>query len=191
MSALRARPEPVTSLARRGGSGVVPIYLAVLVGVVLGASVAQAAGGARTLTRNGVAVTAPASWKLVPTVGEMPVTDPKTVLVVGSPGVKPSLTAACQIAAYDLPATGAVVVVVRWRTQTSGGGRPTQGIAALKMLATLERHTFECFEGRGAAIQLGLHAHAYQVNVMVGDRATSATIKRALAVAGSMRETKG
>lgn len=126
----------------------------------------------------------------MPTLGEMPVTDPRTVLVVGTPGVRASLTSGCQIAAYDLPADDAVVVIVRWRTLTSGGGRPTQGIGALSKLTTVRRHTFECFDGRGAAVQLELNHHAYQINVMTGDRATQTTISQALTVARTMREPR-
>jgi hypothetical protein len=140
----------------------------------------------RVIERNGVKLDAPQSWRLV-TRGDAGVVDPTTVLVAGSPGVKPLLNAGCEIAAYHVPPTGAVVVVVRWRTVTSGGGRPPVGRAPLKALTRVRRPSFECFAGRGATAQLALDGHAYQVNVMVGDRATARSIRQALAAARSFR----
>jgi hypothetical protein len=136
------------------------------------------------VARDGVKLETPRSWGLVEQ-GDAGIVDPTTVLVAGSPGVKPLANARCQIAAYGVPATGAVVVVVRWRTVTSGAGRQPVGRAPLKALTRVTRPSFECFAGRGAAAQLSLGGHAYQVNVMVGDRATPGGIQRALAVARS------
>ena len=140
---------------------------------------------ASVLRRAGVEVEAPPSWRLIRPAGEASFTDPKTVLVAGSPGVTASLTSSCQIAAYRLPADGAVVVIVRWRTVTSGGGRPPTGRASLERLTHVRRPSFECFGGRGAEAQLSLRGHAYQVNVMVGDRASPGRVKQALSVARS------
>lgn len=146
---------------------------------------AAAANAADTIAGIGVKVTAPRTWQRVQFLGEDNVVDPHTVLVAGTQGVRASLTSACQIAAYRVPADGAVVVVVRWRTVTSGGGRPTSGRAPLKALTHVRRPSFECFNGRGAAAQLSLRGHAYQVNVMVGNQATPKTVAQALAVARS------
>ena len=49
----------------------------------------------------------------------------------------------------------------------------------------LKRPLFECFDGRGAVAQIVIRDRAYQVNVMVGDRATRETIADALAAARS------
>lgn len=139
----------------------------------------------QTISGSGVKVNAPASWQQVHFLGEDRIVDPHTVLVVGTRGVRPSLTSGCQIAAYRVPNDGAVVVVVRWRTETSGGGRPTSGRSPLQTLTRVKRPSFECFNGRGTAAQLALHGHAYQVNVMVGNQATPGTVAKALAVARS------
>jgi hypothetical protein len=151
------------------------------------ASIATASGVSHTISGNGVKVSTPASWHSIRPMGDGAVVDPRTVLVVGTKGVAPSPTSVCQIAAYRVPVEGAVVVVVRWRTLTSGGGKPTMGLAPLAALTRVSRPSFECFKGRGAAAQLGLQKHAYQVNLMVGDRATPKTVAQALAVARSFK----
>jgi hypothetical protein len=156
---------------------------------LLGVGARADAGGEpadRVIQRNGVKIDAPTSWRWIER-GDGGIVDPTTVLVAGSPGVKPLRHAACQIAAYHLPPTGAVVVVVRWRTGTSGGGQPPGGRAPLATLTRVRRSSFECFAGRGAAALLALGGHAYQVNLMVGDRATPRSIRQALAAARSFR----
>jgi hypothetical protein len=155
--------------------------------LAVGAQVfASRAVGKPTIEQYGVTLDAPQSWSSVEH-GDAGIVDPTTVLVVGSPGVKPLLNGGCQVADYRVPPEGAVVVVLRWRTITSGGGRPPVGRAPLKTLTHLTRRNIECFAGRGAAAQLALGDHAYQVNIMVGDRATPGTIHRALAAARSFR----
>jgi hypothetical protein len=149
------------------------------------AAFGSSSAAASVIRRGGVKVDAPRSWRLIVPAGEASFTDPKTVLVAGSPGVAASLTSSCQIASYRLPTDGAVVVIVRWRTVTSGGGRPPTGRASLKSLTHVSRPSFECFKGRGAAVQLSLRGHAYQVNVMVGDRASPRRVEQALSVARS------
>ena len=84
----------------------------------------QAVGGSRmasegVIARNGVTLHAAQTWNLIAP-GDAGIVDPTTVLVAGSPGARPLPNARCQIAAYRVPPTGAVVVVVRWRTITSG-----------------------------------------------------------------------
>ena len=113
-------------------------------------------------------------------------TDPRTLLVVGTAGVVPRPTQ-CQIAAYRVPARGAVIVVVGWKTATSGGGRIKPGRWPLERLTSVKRPSFECFGGRGAAASLALGGKAYQVNVMVGNSASAVKIADALAVARSFR----
>ena len=82
---------------------------------------------------------------------------------------------------YDL----VVVVVVGWKTVTSGGGQLRPGRNPLPALLGVRRPSFECYRGRGAAAQVALGGRAYQINVLVGDRATAQTITRALAVGRS------
>jgi len=53
----------------------------------------------------------------------------------------------CQIAAYRVPAQGAVVVVVGRKTATSGGRRMKPGNWPLKTLKSVKRPSFECFGG--------------------------------------------
>ncbi len=144
-----------------------------------------AAGNLRVVSAHGVRVSVPAGWhRLEPTPSA--ITDPRTLLVVGTAGVVWNLRSVCQIAAYRVPTAGAVVVVVGWKTATSGGGNgvPT-GRAPPRRLVRVLRPSFECFPGRGAAAQVTLGRKAYQVNVMVGDRATPARVNEALAVARS------
>ncbi len=78
-------------------------------------------------------------------------------------------------------------MVVGWKTATSGGGRLGPGRARLKKLRTVRRPSFECFTGRGAAAQVVLGGNAYQVNVMVGDRASKRGVAQALAVGRSFK----
>ena len=57
------------------------------------------------------ALSVPAGWHRVQAAGDGPVTDPRTLLVVGTAGVRSKPTH-CQIAAYRVTIDGAVVVVV-------------------------------------------------------------------------------
>jgi hypothetical protein len=144
------------------------------------------AGGGQTVRANGVAVTMPLLWHRVAPAGDGTVTDPRTLLVVGTSGVAPKSTH-CQIAAYRVPARGAVVVVVGWKTATSGGGRMKPGRWPLRAMTSVKRANFECFAGRGAAASLALGGKAYQVNVMVGDSTSAGHVAEALAVGRSFR----
>jgi len=138
---------------------------------------------------NGVQLTVPAVWKRLPPAADSAVSDPRTILVVGTRGVARRLTS-CQIAAYRVRDHAAVVVVVRWRTATSGGGHVKPGRWPLTALTAVHRPSFECFSGRGAAASLTLGRHAYQVNVMVGDGATPGEVAEALAVGRSFRPAR-
>jgi hypothetical protein len=149
-----------------------------LVGVTLGAT--------RPVAADGVQVTVPTTWLRVTPAGDGRVTDPRTLLVVGTTGVRARATQ-CQIAAYRVPARGAVVVIAGWRTATSGGGNMEPGRWPLKALTSVKRPSFECYAGRGASASLVLGRKAYQVNVMVGDHASRERVAVALAVARSFR----
>jgi len=140
-------------------------------------------GGGRTISANGVEVVAPSGWQRV-TPAPSAISDPVTALVVGTRGVRIRLVP-CQVAAYRIPASGAAVVVLRWRTETSGGGRPPRSREPLRHLV-LGRRGFECWPGHlGGAVQLALGGHGYQVNVLVGDRASRHVIAQARAVVRS------
>src|SRR4029077_20321259 len=89
------------------------------------------AGASKVVRAHGVEVTVPAGWRHVASAGDGPVTDPRTLLVVGTNGVRPTPTQ-CPIAPYRVPAHGAVVVIVGWKTATSGGGRMKPGRWPLK-----------------------------------------------------------
>jgi hypothetical protein len=141
-------------------------------------------GGGRTLRARGVALTVPNGWHRVASANDRP--DPRTLLVVGTAGVMPK-SSRCQVAAYRVPAQGAVVVVVGWKTATSGGGRMKPGNWPLKTLKSVKRPSFECFAGRGASASLALAGKAYQVNVMVGGSTSAQHIAEALAVGRSFR----
>jgi hypothetical protein len=148
-------------------------------------SVASGDGG-QVVRAHGVEATVPAGWERVASAGDGPVIDPRTLLVLGTVGVraKPSQ---CQIAAYRIPPTGAVVVIVGWSSVAAAGGTPKPGRAPLQKLVAVRAHTAECFAGRAAASDVHLGGRLYQVNVMVGDSASSKRIAEALAVSRSFR----
>jgi hypothetical protein len=156
---------------------------------VLAFTLVAPAAGAATIRAHGVGLTVPRGWHRVASAGDGPVTDPRTLLVVGTAGARPAPTQ-CQIAAYHVPARGAVIVVVGWKTATSGGGRMKPGRRPLAELTSVRRPSFECFAGRGAAASLVLDGKAYQVNVMVGDAASAREIAEALSIARSFRRTR-
>ena len=159
-----------------------------LLGAVLAlvaVSAAIAAPGLRVVTSHGIQLTVPTSWARVPGANAGPVIDPKTLLVVGTRGVAPR-PSQCQIAAYRVPAAGAVVVVVGWTSlKNSGASGAKQGRLPLTKLVRVHRPSFECYSGRGAAADVVLRGEAYQVNVMVGARASGRVIGQALAVVRS------
>jgi hypothetical protein len=162
---------------------------ALLVACLAFVSIGLASNGRRTIAAHGVRVVAPAGWKRVRATPSG-VVDPRTLLVVGTSGVAPNVMSQCQIAAYRLGVRGAVVVVVGWRTASSGGGHQRPGRAPLKKLVAVTRPSFECFSGRGASAQVVLGGRVYQVNVLVGDRAPKQRIADALAVARSLDLTR-
>ena len=104
--------------------------------------------------------------------------------VVGTAGVRPKRSQ-CQIAAYRIPAAGAVVVVVGWKSVASAGGVPKPGRASLEELTAVRRPSAECFSGRGAAAEVLLGGKPFQVSLLVGDGASKHRIDEGLAVARS------
>jgi hypothetical protein len=147
------------------------------------AAVASAAPADRRIAGNGVHVVAPAGWTRV-VAAPTSIDDPTTVLVVGTRGVAPRLVP-CEIAAYRIPLRGAAIVVVRWRTETSGGGRPPRSRAPLRHIV-LNTLGFECWpHHRGGAVELALGGHAYQVNLLLGDGASRKLVDDALRIARS------
>lgn len=163
---------------------------AVLVGlgpVVLAATAAAAATSGRVVAAHGVSLTAPPEWSRAQAASDGPVTDPRTLLVVGTAGVRAKQTQ-CQIAAYRVPADGAVVVVVGWRSlKHSGAENAKPGYAPLTKLVAVRRPSFECFAGPGAAADVVIRGTPYQVNVMVGDRASKHRVAEALSVGRSFK----
>ena len=105
-------------------------------------------------------------------------TDPRTLLVIGTDGVK-AITSDCQVSSYRVPADGAAVVVIGWRDSVGASYLP---LSAMK----LRRGTFECFAGRGAVGRITRRDRDFQVNVLVGDRASDATVATALDAARSL-----
>lgn len=130
---------------------------------------------------HGVHLTVPPGWERIQPASDGPVTDPRTLLVVGTAGVH-AYAARCQIAAYRVPASGAVVVVVGWKNAALSSSTATRVV-----LTRVQRPIFECFPGRGAAADVLLGGREYQVNVMVGDRAPKRLVEQALAVGRSLR----
>jgi hypothetical protein len=163
--------------------------LLVSVVVVLAFTMVASAASTKTIRAQGVELTVAPGWHRVASAGDGPVTDPRTLLVVGTFGARAKPTQ-CQIAAYRVPAHGAVVVVVGWKTATSGGGATKPGRWPLVKLTSVRRPSFECFAGRGAAASLVLGGRAYQVNVMVGEGISARGIAEALTVARSFRLTQ-
>jgi len=134
--------------------------------------VASAASAAGDVARaGGVQLTLPDGWARVVS-RDTRVDDPRTLLVIGTDGVK-AMDSDCQVSSYRVPSDGAVVVVIGWRDTV--GGTSLLPLSAMK----LRRGTFDCFAGRGAVGRLTRRDRDFQLNVMVGDRASAATIDAA------------
>ncbi len=154
---------------------------AVVVMVALVAVGVVSAGVERAIVAGAVGVRVTDDWARVAPAAAAGETDPRTVLVVGTRGVA-ARASRCQVSSYRIPADGAAVVVLGWRGIAPEGLPRDRGeLQALR----LRRPIFECFDGRGAMAQIVVKNRAYQVNVMVGDRATRETVAEALAVARS------
>jgi hypothetical protein len=156
--------------------------LAAVVATAAVAALAATGVGAATgdfARAGGVQVVLPDGWSRVAPARADRIDDPRTLLVIGTDGVKP-VESDCLVAAYRVPAEGAVVVVIGWRD--SVGGSSLLPLSAMK----LRRGTFECFAGRGAVARVTRRDRDFQVNVMVGDRASSTAIEDALDAARSL-----
>jgi len=155
----------------------VALLAASLAALVLGAS-----AGAATLENargwGGVELGLPSGWEKVSRPPHAATGDPQTLLVIGTQGVRP-VESDCLVSSYRVPSDGAVVVVIGWRDSSGVSG--IQPLSGLK----LRRGTFECFAGRGGFAQVTRRNRDFQVNVMVGDRATPEAIEDALAAARS------
>ena len=138
-------------------------------------------GGWRSVEADGVSVRVPLDWRRVEPADPGPVTDPVTVLVVGTRGVraKPS---ACQIASYTIPAAAAAVVIVEWRQLTVTAPTSRRELRTMR----IRPRTFECSAGRGAVATIRLSGRPFQVNVLVGSRAPKRRVADALLVARSI-----
>ena len=180
---MHPEPSDFQRLLRRTFVG---MRLLVFVVVALASAVTASAASMKTIRAHGVRLTVPPGWHRVAPAGDGPVTDPRTLLVVGTAGARPKPTQ-CEIAAYRVPARGALVVLVGWKTATSGGGHTEPGRWPLAKLTSVKRPSFECFAGRGAAASLVLRGEAYQVNVMVGNATSAQDVAEALTVARSFR----
>ena len=145
----------------------------VLVAVGLAAAVvASAAVAAGDVARaGGVQLTLPDGWAKVVS-RDTRVDDPRTLLVIGTDGVK-AVDSDCQVSAYRVPADGAVIVVIGWHD--SIGETNILPLSTMK----LRRGTFDCFAGRGGVGRVTRRDRDFQLNLMVGDRASAATIDAA------------
>ena len=145
---------------------------------VVGVAAAWGATG-DVVRAGGVQLDLPDGWSKVAPPREATTSDPRTLLVIGTDGVR-AMQSDCQVASYRVPADGAVVVVIGWRE--SVGGASFLPLSGMK----LRRGTFECFTGRGAVGRVTRRDRDFQVNVMVGDRASGDTIETALDAARSL-----
>ena len=142
-------------------------------------AVAGTAATGNTVRGGGVELTLPDGWSRVQPAAQSSTDDPRTVLVVGTDGVR-AFDSDCMVSTYRVPSDGAVVVVIGWREPTVVSSfLPLSGLR-------LRRGTFQCFADRGAVAQVDRRGLDYQVNVMVGDRASQETIDAALDAARSI-----
>ena len=98
--------------------------------------------------------------------------------MIGTDGVR-ATQSDCQVSSYRVPADGAAVVVIGWKTSIGVSFPP---LSAMK----LRRGTFDCFAGRGTFARVTRGDRDFQVNVLAGDRASNATIEDALDAARSL-----
>jgi hypothetical protein len=143
----------------------------------IAAAAATAAVG-DTARGGGVELGLPVGWEKVQPLRPTTAGDPHTLLVIGTEGVR-AVASDCLVSSYRVPANGAVVVVIGWRDSVGTSGfLPLSGMK-------LRRGTFSCFAGRGAVAQVTRRGRDFQLNVMVGDRATAETAEAALEAARS------
>lgn len=157
-------------------------WLACLAAAALATGAAAAAADdVHPIAAAGVGVKVPTGWARVAAAGDTGSADRRTVLVVGTSGVAPR-PSDCQVASYRIPAAGAAVVILGTRGPAPDGiPQDRSQLAAMRLRVPI----FACWDGRGAVAQLALRGHGFQVNVLVGDRATKDTVADALAIARS------
>ena len=153
----------------------------VVAAAVFAALVLASGASAGTIAVGGVSVTVPSGWVSVKPAPDPSIQQASPLLVVGTTGAAPRKPH-CPVAAYTVPAHGAVVVVLRW---SAAEGSKNTGRGPLAKLVGVKPAPFQCFAGRGAYAAVALGGRLYQVNVMVGDKASTAQIAQALAVARS------
>jgi len=151
------------------------VVAASVVAALVGTSAAAATGDVARAA--GVQLSLPAGWSKVTPAAE-PKSEPRTILVIGTDGARPA-ESDCQVTSYRVPADGAVVVVLGWKRSVGVSFPP---LSAMR----LRRGTFDCFDGRGAFARVSRNDRDFQVNVLVGDRASSETVDAALAAARSL-----
>jgi len=142
---------------------------------------ATAAAAARhPVTASGVSVRVPPDWIRI-SLGRQSGA-PRRILVVGTAGVRPVLTARCRLAAYRIPIGGAAVVITaQWAKGRPGGVE--NGIALRRLRLGLGR--LRCYSQLGGFVTLHLGTRRFQVAVMVDRRAGIGRIADAIAVARS------
>lgn len=155
------------------------LLLLAIATVAAGALVASAAVAATGDVARawGIQLTLPDGWSKVTPASDSRA-EPRTVLVIGTDGVR-ATESDCQVSSYRVPADGAAVVVIGWKTSL---GVSFPSLSAMK----LRRGTFDCFAGRGAFARVTRGDRDFQVNVLAGDRASNATVEDALAAARSI-----
>lgn len=164
-------------MKRGRGRHSLALVASALAAAVAAATAAAAAGD--VVRAAGIQLDLPDGWAKVVPARSSTLDDPRTLLVIGTDGVK-AVDSDCQVASYRVPADGAVVVVIGWKDSVGGSSYlPMSGLR-------LRRGTFDCFSGRGAVARVTKRDRDFQVNVMVGDRAGSDTIATALDAARSL-----
>jgi len=161
----------------RRRSRILLVALVATATAALAVSAVNAALG-ETVRGGGVLLSVPNGWSRVLPVRDDRDADPRTLLVVGTEGVR-LIETDCQVSSYRVPPDGAAVVVIGWRE--SVGGTSLFPLTALK----LRRGTFDCFAGRGAVARVTRRDRDFQISVMVGERADAATIADAFEAARS------
>jgi hypothetical protein len=79
--------------------------ISVLLALVVVTPGALASHSGRIIPAHGVRLVVPRGWQRIEATSAGFVTDPRTLLVVGTAGVQPRMSQ-CQIAAYSIPAAG-------------------------------------------------------------------------------------
>lgn len=157
------------------------VSAAIAVVALVTATAATAASWRVLAVDDSVSMRVPPAWSAVEAAPGTTTADAETILVIGTDGVVPRRTP-CLIASYRIPVDGAAVVVIR-RIGVASSAVPTdrRELIALR----LQREYLSCFDGRAGVAQIAIDGRAYQVNVLVGDRAPLLVVFDALVAARS------